>query len=125
MRMWISCVSQQMMNDVEFQSVASFLVLCVCVYMWWLCGRAQRQINVEEGNLASSYTCTSLAGLNGTLDRHGCQQRYTPSHSHRALMRGSIRCGGVSQPAIHPGRHHSGSGFGKKRLQIELWNIPS
>ena len=69
-----------MMNDVGFQSGASSLVLCVCVYvcvcmyMWWLCGRAQRQINVEESNLASSYSCTSLAGVNGTLNRQGCQQ---------------------------------------------------
>lgn len=63
-----------MMNDVGFQSGASSLVLCVCVYMWWLFWRAQRQINVEESNLASSYTCTSLARLSGTLDRRCCQQ---------------------------------------------------
>lgn len=111
-----------MINDVGFQS-RGLLSGAVCVYMWWLCMRAQRQINVKESNLASSYTCTmEQERLNGTVDRRGCQLR---CHSHRALMRGSIRCGVVSQPTIHPGRHHSSSGFGKKCLQIELRNIPS
>lgn len=36
-----------MMNDVGFQS-GGLLSRDVCVYMWWLCGRARRQINVEE-----------------------------------------------------------------------------
>lgn len=54
-----------MMNDVGFQSVASSRV-AVFVHV-------QRQINAEGGNIASSFTRTRLAKLNGTLDS-GCQQ---------------------------------------------------
>lgn len=105
----ISLVSQQRMNDVGFQSRASSLVLCVCTCGGFLKEHRGKLRDFLESNLASSYTCTSLARLNGTLDRWGCQPRYTPFYSPIALMRGSICC--ASQPAIHPGRLHSSRGL--------------